>query len=151
LQDYTLRLGGASTTNTTSNISNAAGLWYDPALSGLGFNIIDTGTGVFVYYYGYKSSGEPFWLLSTDALPSPLEKNKAYSSRMSEPTQDEGASFTSKPVGSGLADWGSLTIQLNSCTSGIMTVDGIDGVQIFNVVKLAGIKGADCFERGNVR
>ncbi len=120
--------------NNNSHVSNVAGAWYDPSLSGLGFNMVDTGNGVFVYYYGYKSTGEPLWLLSTETIPSGMEADKDYIIKMSEPTNDEGANFTTRPSGSGIKDWGSMTIQFNSCTTGSVKLNGIDGITAFKLM-----------------
>lgn len=127
-----------------SNISNISGLWYDPVMNGLGFNIIHASNGIFVYYYGYTRSGQRLWLVS-DVGPINLIKNQTYEFNLSEGTPNNGANFITKPTNSnGVSKWGTLTMVIDSCTSGKMTLKGVDGDKTFNIKKLGDIKGVSC-------
>ena len=42
-----------------------AGLWYDPALDGEGFNLVVTPVGSVLYYYGFDARGNRLWLVTT--------------------------------------------------------------------------------------
>lgn len=134
-----------STTNTTLKIS---GSWYDPAYSGMGFNIDQIAGGTVIYYYGYKGNqnGQPLWLISAVTNKN-IQKNETYSIEMFSGYAGNGADFNTKPtVDSGVQSWGTLELTFNSCSSGIAILRGNDGEQTFNIVSLAPIDGISCQE-----
>lgn len=127
-----------------SNIFNISGLWYDPAMNGLGFNVIHASNGIFIYYYGYTKDGERLWLVS-DVGPVDLIKNQSYTLDLFEGAPGNGANFLTKPTfENGVEKWGTLTMTIDSCTSGKMTLIGKDGEKIFNITKLGDIKAVTC-------
>lgn len=44
----------------------------------------------------------------------------------------------------GVAEWGNVEIRFDNCTSGYAKLSGADGVQIFNLTKLAMQSGIHC-------
>jgi hypothetical protein len=128
-------------------IPNPTGLWYDPLLDGLGFNLIKSEDGLVVLYYGYTNDGERLWLIS-DQEKQTFNIGETYVFKMHEGSDDNGASFNVKPVnGSGIAEWGTVSIRFDNCSTGTIIVNGNDGFQEFNVVKLVGIEGLICTDK----
>jgi hypothetical protein len=48
------------------------GAWYDKDHTGSGFNILQTGSGLLVYYYGWDKDGHRLWLANRDMLSDPI-------------------------------------------------------------------------------
>jgi hypothetical protein len=117
------------------------GLWYDPGLDGEGFNIVTADGGTIVYFYGSDNRGNRLWLIS-DLIPGEIEAGKPIEVLVFEST---GGVFPS-PVQSsrGLAAWGTLTLLFSECMNGQSTLNGMDGVKVSQITKLAGVGGASC-------
>ncbi len=138
------RNGGAVTTGNFS----VTGTWYDPAYDGSGFNIVEATNGLFMYFYGYKAegNGQAQWLLSAVG-PKSVTKGQSIELTVYEPTEGNSANFLTKPAsGSGVSEWGKVSLTFNSCSSGTIVLDGKDGKVTHNVVKLANIKNLTCTE-----
>ncbi len=134
--------------NSASILSSVTGTWYDPAYDGSGFNIVEATNGLFMYFYGYKAeeNGQAQWLLSAVG-PKAVTKGQAIELTVYEPTEGNGANFLTKPAsGSGVSEWGKVSLTFNSCSSGTIVLDGKDGKVTHNVVKLANIKNLTCTE-----
>lgn len=130
--------------SASNTVSNPTGLWYDPALDGMGFNFIKAPNGLFIYYYGYSTKGERLWLVSALG-PTTIPKGQAFNLALQEGTPGNGASFNQKPNNPpGVSAWGSMTVTLNSCSAGQITLTGKDGTQTFNIQKLGNIDGLTC-------
>lgn len=128
---------------------SVSGSWYDPAYSGMGFNVAEFSNGVFAYFYGYKGgeNGEAQWLLTKSGIPTPIEKGKIYHVDLVSGFIGNGASFTAKPNNnSGVTDWGTMKITFNSCSNGVAELNGKDGKLTHNITKLASIVGTSCSE-----
>lgn len=127
-------------------LNTVSGLWYDPELSGLGFNFIDAEIGLTGYYYGYDHNGSTLWLNASNSIKGNIVIGKTYTLNMNQPTVGNGANFNTRPTSaaSGTETWGTLELTFNSCSAGIAVLTGDDGTQSFNLVKLAGNKGGVC-------
>lgn len=134
--------------SASQKLSYTSGLWYDKSLTGTGFNFADTAGGMIVYYYGYTKAGDNLWLASSSFGPKAGSAvvGEKYEITLNEPTAGNGGRFDTKPQGeaSGTSKWGTMTLNFSSCTEATAILEGIDGKQTFNLVKLAGNAGADC-------
>lgn len=119
------------------------GLWYDPLLDGEGFNIVTSGAGTIVYFYGSDDRGNRVWLIS-DLIPGVIMAGQTIKVLMYE---SSGGIFLT-PVASsrGLAIWGTLSLRFNTCENGQSTLTGTDGTKVSFIKKLAGVSGAACVQ-----
>lgn len=120
---------------------NAAGLWYDPAFDGEGYNLLGTEFGTLVYFYGYGADGQRLWLISElnssrIALDTPLTLEMSVG--------QEGGNFSAPVPPDQLQIWGELTLTFSDCDMGTFELDGLDGVKTHEVQKLVGIEGNSC-------
>jgi hypothetical protein len=116
-------------------IAAYSGLWYDPAYSGSGFNIITSGQGLLVTYYGWDAAGQRMWLTS-EIGPATITNNTPITLKMSYTT---GGKFSNPQHNS--ADWGSLTLNFTSCRAATATLTGTDGTVALKLSQLAGVIG----------
>jgi len=121
--------------------SGWAGLWYDPAKDGEGYNLIVAPAGRILYYYGFKANGLRLWLIS-DVIAETLDIGKTIEVTMFEAT--EGTFSTPVPSGESLIVWGSAKITVIDCNNVTIVVEGLDGSKTSNAVRLAGITGLSC-------
>lgn len=120
-----------------------AGLWYDPLLDGEGLNIVTSGAGTIIYYYGSDNRGNRVWLIS-DLIPGPIKTGQTIEVLMLESTG--GIFSTPVPSARGVSIWGTLQLTFSTCKAGQSTLSGVDGVKVSNIVRLVGIGGASCVE-----
>ena len=118
-----------------------AGLWFDPAKDGEGYNLIVAPAGRILYYYGFKSNGLRLWLIS-DLITETLEIGKTVEVTMLEATQ--GTFSAPVPSGESLIAWGTAAITAVDCNTITIVTDGEDGAKTSNTVRLAGITGLSC-------
>lgn len=148
-EQTTLNIPAASNTqtgNTSGAVADLTGLWYDPAMNGLGFNLISAPHGLFIYYYGYAFDGKRLWLVS-EGGSTVITRGQSYTFNLLEGASGNGANFETKPItGAGVEKWGTLTMTINSCTSAEFVLSGKDGDKIFNTQKLTGIRGDHCVD-----
>lgn len=140
--------GNTKASGQTSGMSGVTGTWYDPAYTGSGFNVVEAMNGLFVYFYGYKAGGDgqAQWLVS-EVGPKSVVKGQAITLKVYAAKEGNGANFMTKPAsGSGVSEWGKLTLTFNSCSAGTMVLNGNDGQITHNVVKLANVKNLKCSE-----
>jgi ELWxxDGT repeat protein len=119
--------------------SGLTGSWYDPATSGQGFVLHPMTDGqMIVSFYGYNNDSERLWLIGNFQgqinTGDPLVINMIFAS---------GGTFG----GFSWADitesnWGTLTIEFADCNNAVASLDGMDGQQVMNLVKLAGLDGS---------
>lgn len=122
------------------NPETLSGPWYDPILTGEGFNLIYAPNGLLVYYYGHDTEGNNLWLIS-DVYSGEINFNAPVILSFYELS---GGTFNS-PVRPDEAElWGSLELVFNSCSRGEFTMNGIDGIKVSMVQKLANILGIEC-------
>ncbi|MEM9532863.1 MAG: GDSL-type esterase/lipase family protein [Pseudomonadota bacterium] len=119
----------------------AAGLWFDPAFDGEGYDIVQSEGGVTVFFYGYGADGDRLWLISETfsdrlAFNSPVTLNMLVG---------DGGTFQQPIPGSQLENWGSLTMTVTECGVGEFVLDGQDGIKNHSVIKLADVVGTGCF------
>ena len=113
-----------------------AGLWYEPAFTGTGFNILpSSAVGLIVTYYGVNASGGPLWLISdygpkTITIGAPITLNMSYS--------NSGTFQAPKRVP---VSWGQLTLTFTGCTTATATLTGTDGTVSENLAMLTGVIG----------
>lgn len=117
------------------------GLYYDPALSGEGYNFITAPNGTIIFFYGSDVDGNRIWLLS-ELITAQFQDNQDYEIIMYEST----GGVWDKPIKSsrGLSIWGLLTLRFSTCNGGTAELEGVDGAKISNIIKLAGVPGTGC-------
>jgi hypothetical protein len=129
-------------TNASGPIQ-VTGLWYDPDSAGQGFNLQQSPSGLFGYYYGYDD-GKPLWLIF-DTLAEEIEFGKELVLDALMP--NEGIFGLPVPPGQGgVAHWGTLSLRFDSCTQAQAELTGLSGVQTFELTVLAGVDGLDPFD-----
>jgi hypothetical protein len=142
---YQIKLAGIADANCEakqlSAPSGLAGLWYDAALDGEGYNVIITNGSTVFFFYGYDQSGERLWLISETLTNVPVlgttETLTVYAA--------SGGTFDApKPSAEALSEWGSLQVTFNTCTEATATLSGTDGDKTSNLIKLAGITDSTC-------
>ncbi|HKJ18503.1 MAG TPA: hypothetical protein VJ984_14210 [Xanthomonadales bacterium] len=124
-----------------SNAALYSGLWYDASRDGEGYNVISGLPGTIVYYYGSTDSGERLWLIS-DLLPENISDGTTLSGTMFE--AQGGDFYRPVPSNEALESWGTINARFTDCDKGNFTLTGNDGSLSENVVKLAGVAGAEC-------
>lgn len=121
--------------------SGLAGLWFDTALDGEGYNIIITNTSTVFFFYGYDREGNRLWLLSETLAGAP-KVGEAVTLTMYSAS---GGTFdVPRPSSESLSVWGEMEVTFNSCTDGEASLSGADGEKTSNLVKLAGVTGSAC-------
>jgi hypothetical protein len=125
----------------TGTPHNFAGAWYDPALEGEGYQILQTPVGWAIYYFGYSDTEGFLWLVSNLVrleqmqLGVPFELNM----RVGNP-----GTFDIPAPSSELTVWGTLQVTFGSCDHGTFILSGLDGEKTSKVVRLIGIDGTSC-------
>jgi hypothetical protein len=117
------------------------GLWYDPDLSGEGFNFITSPSGTVIFFYGSDKDGNRIWMIS-ETITENLAPNVNYSFVMYEST----GGVWDNPIssGRGLSIWGELNLFLEDCGNGLAELRGVDGLKLSDIQKLAGVPGTGC-------
>jgi len=127
-----------------AGLSGLAGLWYDPALDGEGFNVITTPSGMVLFFYGYTAEGQRLWLIS-ETFSADFGFEQVLDLTMYE---GEGGTFSQPaPSSEALREWGRLNALFDACGTSRLALNGDDGVKATYQVKLAGITDADCQAR----
>ena len=117
-----------------SNVYSAySGLWYDPSFSGSGFNLVNSGVGLLVTYYGWDAAGQRMWLTS-EIGPTTITNGTPITLKMSYTT---GGTF-SQPKNNH-ADWGTLVINFSTCHAATAVLNGLDGTQNLRLTQLANV------------
>lgn len=125
---------------TGANLSNITGLWFDPALSGSGFNFLTlpNGNTAIIYYGNTQRAGERLWLI---ADPIKIVPNQTIITDLYE---QRGATFSTPKAGTRVR-WGTLRINIASCNAGSASISGKDGsVSFNNLMLLVAPDGAEC-------
>ena len=121
--------------------SGLAGLWYDPAKDGEGYNLIVAPVGRILYFYGFRSNGLRLWLIS-DLITETLEAGETIGTTMFVATQ--GTFSSPVPSGQALETWGTAEIKVIDCSTVEIVIEGTDGNKTSDTVRLADIIGLDC-------
>lgn len=130
-------------------VTDPTGAWYQPSLSGVGFYVMQLNNGTAVQYYGYDNSGRLNWLVS-DIAKDAWSKGKAKTIKMYTGNPDATTDFNKPPAHDAKTkEWGTLTLQFDSCTEGKATLTGIDGQQSFVLSKLTSPNNVNCVMHNN--
>jgi hypothetical protein len=119
------------------------GSWYDPATSGQGLVLHPMNDQqMIVSFYGYKNDSERLWLIG--AYNGAIVKGESLVINMITASGGRFGGFTPGDITE--SPWGTLTINFADCDNATATLDGVDGQQTMNMVKLAGLQGSglDC-------
>jgi len=133
-----LVVSAGSAPEEVSDAAGLAGLWYDPAFDGEGFNVLVGPDSWFLYYYGWRSNGQRLWLLS-ESMTGSIFFGQSITLGMSI-----AKSGTFADPDPSLQAWGVMTIIFDSCTAARAYLQGDDGTKTVNLVKLLGIDDLDC-------
>lgn len=117
-----------------------SGLWFDPTLSGEGYNLLQIEAGFILTYYGYSQNNERLWLIS-DIHTENIEIDQPFSLALFE---GNGGDFQSPVAPENVTDWGTIDIVFDSDRTGSFTLNGQDGKKNAQVVLLAGVDGDRC-------
>ncbi len=118
-------------------ITDPTGAWFDPALNGVGFVLMQVENGSVMYYYGYDDAGKRLWLLS-EVIDETWIKGEAKTLVMYEGKADANTNFTTPPgTAPGTVEWGKVEMRFDDCSSGFAKLSGADGEQTFTLTKLA--------------
>jgi len=116
------------------------GAWFDPALDGEGFYLLETGSGLAITYYGYINTEQRLWLVS-EVLPGPITFGTDLSIDM---LVGDGGSFQQPVPSSELTLWGSLTMNFSDSGRARFLLSGTDGDKHSEVIKIAGVRRQVC-------
>jgi ELWxxDGT repeat protein len=115
------------------------GSWYDPATSGQGLVLHPVNDQqMIVSFYGYKNDSERLWLIG--AYNGEVVKGESLVIDMIAASGGNFGEFTPEDITE--SAWGTLTINFAGCENATATLDGVDGQQTMNMVKLAGLQGS---------
>lgn len=125
-------------------ITDPTGAWYAPKLDGTGFVLMQVAGGSVMYYYGYDKDGKRLWLVS-EVINETWVKGEVKNFVMYEGQADTNTSFTTPPANApGTVTWGKVEMRFDSCNKGYAKLDGVDGEQTFDLVKLAVPNAVHC-------
>jgi len=117
------------------------GLWYDPALDGEGFNFIVSDSQLVIVFYGYSLNGERIWLFS-EPFAGEIQAVKTLVIKVFEFI---GGTFDlPEPSQSARLPWGTVTIQFDDCSEGLVQLSGIDGEKLSAIMPLITAGGVEC-------
>ena len=119
------------------------GSWYDPATSGQGFMLHPINDEqMVVSFYGYKENSERLWLIGL--YEGQVTMGEAMVLDMIFASGGRFGAFDAEEITR--TTWGTLLIEFDDCNNATATLDGIDGQQTLNMVKLAELQGSglDC-------
>jgi hypothetical protein len=117
---------------------DATGAWFDPATGGQGFNLQQTPSGLFGYYYGYDD-GDQLWL-QLGMHRGPIVFGKPFEVPV---FKGHGGVFGQPVTPFHPPIWGRLIMQFDSCTDGQAMLIGKSAFQTFELTLLAPVDGAD--------
>lgn len=139
-------LEGISCYYITPPAPESAGLtgsWYDPATSGQGLVLHPMNDQqMIVSFYGYTNDSERLWLIG--AFNGEIIKGEPLVIDVITASGGNFGDFIPEDITE--TRWGTLTINFGDCSNATATLDGVDGHQTMNMVKLAGLQGSglDC-------
>jgi len=118
-----------------------SGLFFDPALDGEGFNLVVSGAGAVIFYYGFDSQGNRLWLIA-GPIPSELVAGQSYDVDLYK--ADSGTYSAPTPSDQALVKWGSLNLEVKQCNLMTYTMDTPDGMKVSHSLRLASVVGVSC-------
>jgi hypothetical protein len=113
---------------------------YDPAYDGSGFNLIESDSGLFIFFYGYGKSGKRLWLIS-DAIDNVVFGSQITVNMQVGPLA-AGGSFQVPVPSVQLEKWGTLKAQFSSKSKATFTLTGTDGTVTHAVQTLVTVSSA---------
>jgi hypothetical protein len=90
------------------------GDWYDPAYDGSGFNLIMTGSGLIVDYYGWDTVGNRLWLVSDNGPTTQIASGKSVTLNMFQTGGSTLYNFLVPAKPSTASQWGTLTLNFSA-------------------------------------
>jgi hypothetical protein len=127
------------TTPPTPESAGITGSWYDPDTSGQGLVLhAMTDQQMVVSFYGYKNDSERLWLIGV--FDGQISKGEPLVINMITASGGRFGGFTPAEITE--SPWGTLTINFADCDKATATLNGVDGQQMMNMVKLAGLQGS---------
>jgi hypothetical protein len=136
--DLVVSSGSEDVQEPVADMNGLAGLWYDPAYDGEGFNMLVTDAGWFMYYYGWAANSQRLWLISEISTES-IQYGQSVTLEM-----QRGISGIWSNPDPGMEAWGEMTIIFDSCDASRAQIDGQDGSKTVNLTKIIGMAGVDC-------
>ena len=118
-----------------------SGPWFDPTLDGEGYLVYQTPAGWLIYYFGYSSGQNFMWLVSDLVRLDQLVLGEPFEMNLLIGTP---GTFEQPTPSTELKPYGTLSVQFDSCTTGVFIIDGADGRKTSNVVKIVGVDGTIC-------
>ena len=137
------RTSGTNCSDAKTQIATDAvtGSWYDEEKSGQGFSVhkIAVDRGV-VYFYGFDDAGKNLWLTGV------WENEWSFGDEIAiDMLQASGGKFNEVDSQLVLREfWGTLQLRFDDCDNGWARLEGIDGIQEFDLTLLAGSLGLGC-------
>ncbi|GEM_PF-3495769 len=125
------------TVPTNNEPFNVTGFWYDPTLTGSGFNFAQIRGETHLYYYGYTADGQRLWLISDGGKV--LRRGEKQTYQMLEIKNG-----TFETPSTDLQRWGTLDLVLEECGEGAAVLAGVDGVEKHNLKLLGSVDGTQC-------
>lgn len=128
----------------TTSVSDPTGSWYDPVYNGAGFVLMQVPHGSLIQFYGYTRNGQRLWLLS-DVMNETWVLGKSKTMKIYHGFFGNAATFDLAPTQPpGLAEWGTLKIQFDSCNKGSAVLTGLDGSKTFALQRVATLTNIQC-------
>jgi len=118
---------------------DARGLFFDEENPGHGFDFNFLESGFVLFYYGHTSDGQRLWLISETLV---VDINTGQTVELELFEVPDGA--FGLPDFSTLASWGLIRVTFNNCNSAYVVMEGADGTQQMDLVRLARESNADC-------
>jgi murein DD-endopeptidase MepM/ murein hydrolase activator NlpD len=116
-----------------------AGLWFDPAGDGEGFNLVITPVGSVIYYYGFAADGDRLW-----GVTAPFDFSYADGAEITVELLRASRGSFSDPAANALEPWGSLTILGMSCDRMGYRLITDEGSKVLAGQRLVGVTGLAC-------
>jgi len=129
--------------SATGSPFDFSGIWYDPAFDGEGYNVFETKFGWLIYFFGYSAESGFLWLTSDVVTLDQLVFGETFELPMFIGVP---GTFDDPTPASELIPYGTLQVIFNTCYNGVFTLDGLDGIKVSNVVKLAGVEDTTCVD-----
>jgi hypothetical protein len=127
--------------SSTGSPYDYSGPWADLTLDGEGYLVYQTSAGWLIYFFGYSSDEKILWLISSLVKLDELVPGVPFELPMWIGTP---GTFEHPTSSSELAPYGTLSVRIDTCTTGQFILDGLDGVKTSNVIKIIGVDGTDC-------
>ena len=116
-----------------------AGLWFDPAGDGEGFNLVVSPVGSVIYYYGFAANGDRLW-----GVTAPFDFDYADGAEITVDLLRASRGSFSDPAANALEPWGSMTILGRSCDRMDYRLATDEGSKTLAGQRLVGVTGLAC-------